>query len=108
MNYGILNNQQGALNLARVDLVSIRLAVLCAELGSLSAASKRVPCSLSAGSLRLSALEKSLGTQLFTRDHRGLQTTQAGDLFVPHGRAILQHVALMNGLVRSVKPILGS
>lgn len=83
-------------NLARFDLVSIRLAVLCAELGSLSAASKRVHCSLSTSSYRLSGLEETLGKRLFTRDHRGLHTTDAGELFVQHGRTILQHVELMN------------
>lgn len=83
-------------NLARFDLVSIHLVVLCAELGSLSAASKRVPCSISTGSYRLSALEVALGKQLFTRDHRGLQTTAAGELFVQHGKKILEHVELMN------------
>lgn len=89
-------------NLARFDLVSIRLAVLCAELGSLSAASKRVHCSISTGSYRLSALEETLGKRLFTRDYRGLHTTEAGELFVQHGKAILQHVELMNRQVASV------
>ncbi|MES2999573.1 MAG: LysR family transcriptional regulator [Pseudomonadota bacterium] len=83
-------------NFARFDLVSIRLAVLCAELGSLSAASKRVHCSLSTGSYRLSALEDTFGKRLFTRDHRGLHATEAGELFVRHGRTILEHVELMN------------
>ena len=91
------------LNLARFDLVSIRMAVMCAELGSLSAAARQVHCSLSTGSYRLSMLEDSLGVALFTRDRRGMRTTAAGERFLLHARAILQHVELMNRLVRSTE-----
>lgn len=90
------------INLARFDLVSIRLAVLCAEFGSLSAASKHVHCSISTSSYRLSGLEETLGRRLFTRDHRGLHTTEAGELFVQHGRTILKHVDLLNRQVALV------
>lgn len=88
-------------NPARFDLVAVRLAVLCDELGSLSAAARRIHCSLSTASYRLSCLEDSFGTRLFNRDRRGLHATHAGELFVQHGRAILEHVELMNRLVRS-------
>jgi DNA-binding transcriptional LysR family regulator len=84
------------INLARFDLVSIRLAVLCAELGSLSAAAKEVHCSLSTGSYRLSTLEDTLGKPLFMRDRRGLQATAAGELFVRHAKAILRSIEDMN------------
>jgi DNA-binding transcriptional LysR family regulator len=89
-----------SLNLARIDLVSLRLAVLCAELGSLSAAAERAHCSVSTASHRLSCLEQSFGTPLFTRGPRGLSTTGRGDLLVRHGRAILQHVEFMHQVVR--------
>ncbi|MDM0021778.1 LysR family transcriptional regulator [Variovorax saccharolyticus] len=91
-----------SINLARVDLVSIRLAVLCAELGSLSAAARRAHCSLSTSSYRLTALEASLGSPLFTRDHRGLRTNNAGQLFVEHAKAILEHIDLMSSKIRSL------
>jgi molybdenum-dependent DNA-binding transcriptional regulator ModE len=91
-------------NLARFDLVSIRLAVYCAELGSLSAAAKRAHCSLSTSSYRLSALEHALGRPLFMRDYRGLRTTDAGDLFVRHASTILRQVELMNYRIRSLAP----
>ncbi|MGE4238817.1 LysR family transcriptional regulator [Ramlibacter sp.] len=89
-------------NLARFDLVSIRLAVLCAELGSLSAAAKEVHCSLSTGSYRLSTLEYSFGKPLFTRDRRGLHPTAAGEVFVRHARHILERVELMTRQVASL------
>ena len=83
-------------NPARFDLASVRLAVLCAELGSLSAAAERAHCSVSTASYRLNALEHSFGTRLFTRNGRGLNTTHAGHRFVRHGRTILAQVELMN------------
>ena len=92
-----------ATNLARFDIVSMRLVVLCAELGSLSAAARRVNCSLSAGSYRLTVLEHMLGVALFTRDHRGLHATQAGDIFVGHARAILEHVAQIDHCIRHAR-----
>lgn len=77
-------------NIARMDLVSIRLAVLCADTGSLSAAARRAHCSISTASERLSGLESALGSLLFVRDHRGLRLTAAGSVFVPHARVLLQ------------------
>ncbi|HYF19853.1 MAG TPA: LysR family transcriptional regulator [Ramlibacter sp.] len=89
-------------NLARFDLVTMRLAVLCAESGSLSAASKRAHCSISAGSQRLSALEATLGRPLFIRDHRGLRLTEVGELFVSHARLILDQLELLKAQVSAV------
>lgn len=87
-------------NVARFDLVSIRLAVLCAEHGSLSAAAKQVPCSLSAASSRLNGLEHAVGTALFIREHSGLRLTPAGDEFIAHGKAILKQVELMHSTLQ--------
>jgi len=90
------------LNIARFDLVTMRLAVLCAESGSLSAASKRAHCSISAGSQRLSALEATIGKPLFIRDHRGLHVTQVGELFVAHARLILNELEVLKAQVSAV------
>lgn len=91
----IPRSYQADINIARFDLVSMRLAVLCAEFGSLSAAAKRAHCSIPAGSQRLSALESTLGKHLFIRDYRGLQVTEAGELFVRHARVILEHLQVL-------------
>jgi len=93
------------INIARFDLVSMRLAVLCAESGSLSAAAKRAHCSISAGSQRLSALESTLGKHLFIRDYRGLQLTDAGELFVRHARVILSHLQVLSEQVASAEGV---
>lgn len=82
-------------NVARFDFVTIRLAVLCADLGSLSAASRQANCSISASSQRLKGLEDTLGRPLFDRDHRGLQLTSHGKAFIGHARAILRELDLM-------------
>ncbi|MEP6876899.1 MAG: LysR family transcriptional regulator [Burkholderiales bacterium] len=90
-------------NLARFDLVSIRLAVLCAEWGSLSVAARSANMSKSNASHRLSNLEIGVGTQLFLRDHRGLHPTEAGSAFVAHGRAILQRIDQLDKQLASLK-----
>lgn len=86
-------------NIARFDLVTMRLAVLCAEYGSLSAAAKLAHCSISAGSQRLSALESLLGKPLFVRDYRGLQLTEAGALFVNNAKLILRQLEVLKAEV---------
>jgi DNA-binding transcriptional LysR family regulator len=93
------------MNLARLDLTSIRLVVLCAETGSLSAATRESHCTLSAGSQRLSALEASLGRRLFVRDHRGMQPTEAGQLVVKYGKAILEQIEMMRSRVASASTV---
>lgn len=79
-------------NLARFDLVTIRLVILCADEGSLATAAKKANMSKSSASQRLSDLERSVRTRLFVRDHRGLHLTNAGSVFTDHGREILKLV----------------
>lgn len=86
------------MNLAGIDFVSLRLVVLCAELGSLSIAAKHAHMSLSCASHRLSTAEEVFGARLFERDHRGLHPTHAGAAFVMHARAILN--ILRRGLLQ--------
>lgn len=79
-----------AYNLARFDLVSIRLAVACAQSGSLTAAAREAHLALAAASRRVRDLEQALGEPLFERHARGLAATAAGRVFVKHGLALLQ------------------
>jgi DNA-binding transcriptional LysR family regulator len=90
------------MNLAGVDLVSIRLVVFCAESGSLSAAARRGNMSLSTASHRLSNLEVFFKTRLFERDHRGLQLTEAGAVFVSHAHAVLNALHRLNDQILSM------
>lgn len=77
-------------NLARFDLVSIRLAVACFQTGSLSAAARDSHLALAAASRRIKELENALGDTLFERHARGLLPTPAGRVFVKHGLSLLQ------------------
>lgn len=77
-------------NLARFDLVSIRLAVDCVQTGSLTAAARGAHLALGAASRRIRELETALGDTLFDRHARGLQPTAAGRVFVKHGLTLLQ------------------
>lgn len=88
-------------NLARFDLVSIRLAVYCQETGSLSSAARRANMSLSRASQRLTALETALGKRLFKRHCQGLAPTPEGLLLATYGRSLLKTVeSLSRELVR--------
>lgn len=99
------------MNLARFDLVSIRLAVAAAQSGSLTAAAAEAHLALAAASRRLRELEAALGMPLFERHPRGLKTTAAGRIFVKHGLTLLQALAqiglelvdLRQGIARHVR-----
>ncbi|MEP6792227.1 MAG: LysR family transcriptional regulator [Ramlibacter sp.] len=85
------------MNLARFDLVSIRLAVACAQSGSLTAAAREAHLALAAASRRIRELEDALGDPLFERHARGLSPTPAGRIFVKHGLTLLQTMDLLGG-----------
>lgn len=84
-----------SLNLARMDLTSLRLVVLCAQAGSLTAAARRAHLSVSGASHRLSELEQSLQTSLFVRSNRGLRPTAAGHLVAEHAQHMLDTLQAM-------------
>ena len=87
-----------ALNIARVDLVSLRLVLTCVETGTLSTAAAVLHLSVSGASHRLRSLEDALGVQLFLRQRRGLEPTPAGQLVAKKGQSILALVRELNGL----------
>ena len=84
-------------NLARFDFVSIRLAVTCAQTGSLTAAARDCNLVLPAASRRIRDLETALGEPLFDRHSRGLRPTAAGRAFMRRGLAILQEMDQLMG-----------
>ena len=84
-------------NLSRFDLVSIRLAVACAETGSLTAAAREAHLALAATSRRIRELEDALGDTLFERHAKGLTPTAAGRVFVKHGLTLLQTMERLGG-----------
>ncbi|MDB5861352.1 MAG: LysR family transcriptional regulator [Ramlibacter sp.] len=82
-------------NLARFDLVSIRLVVDCIAHGSLSGAAREAHLALAAASRRIRELEDAIGEPLFARHGRGLLPTAAGRVFARHALALLQSLEQM-------------
>lgn len=74
---------------APLDLATLRVVVTAAELGSISAASDRLQLAVAAASARITALEESLGLQIFERSSRGVRLTPAGQMLVRRGRELL-------------------
>ncbi|WP_309643603.1 LysR family transcriptional regulator [Phenylobacterium sp.] len=73
-------------------LSDLRLLVLIVDRGSLTLAAREMGLSPGAVSLRLSALERSMGTSLLRRTTRRLQLTEAGDQFYETARRVLAQV----------------
>jgi DNA-binding transcriptional LysR family regulator len=90
-------------NLARFDLVTIRLVVDCARLGSLSAAAEQSHLALAAASRRIRDLEDTLGQQLFERHGRGLHASPAARVFVRHALPMLQSVDRLGGELNDLR-----
>lgn len=76
----------------RMTLWGIEVFVATAEEASISAAARRLEASVSSVSQQLTNLENALGTMLIDRSARPLQLTQAGRLFLPRARAILNEL----------------
>ncbi len=68
---------------------AIRLLIVAAEAGSLSAASRRLGMPLSTLSRRVAELETRVGAKLLVRSPRGLVPTEAGSTYLAAVRRIL-------------------
>jgi DNA-binding transcriptional LysR family regulator len=77
-------------NLARFDLVSIRLVALCGQRGTLSAAARELHLAVAAASRRINELEDAVQTKLFERHARGITPTAAGLVFIKHALQLLK------------------
>jgi DNA-binding transcriptional LysR family regulator len=73
----------------QVDLITLRVIVTAADLGSISAASDRLSLAVAAASARISAMEESLALRIFERSSRGVQLTPAGRTLVERAREFL-------------------
>ncbi|MEM7068421.1 MAG: LysR family transcriptional regulator [Pseudomonadota bacterium] len=71
-------------------LDSLQAFVLAAELGSFSAAARRMKKVQSAVSTAIANLEIDTGLQLFDRSTRSPTLTKAGETLLPHAKGILQ------------------
>lgn len=72
------------INLSRFDLASLRLFVLTAESGSLTAGADLFGISLAAASKRIAELEAHVGSALLLRSKKGVVPTAAGQTLLSH------------------------
>lgn len=90
-----------------MDIINFRTFLAAAELGSFSAAAKRVNASPSSVTERIARLEGYLGTRLFKRGRSGCTLTAAGQRFVEPARRMADqwHLAQLDlsGPGRSVE-----
>jgi DNA-binding transcriptional LysR family regulator len=61
---------------------------LVADAGSISAAAVKAGCDASTISRRITQLEKSVGTRLFSRSGRGVRMTSEGELLIAYARQV--------------------
>lgn len=80
-----------------VDFTDLRLIVRIAEVASVTRGAELVHLSLPAASLRIKALEESIGAQLFFRTPQGVTLTPAGEAFLRHARVLLNQVEHLIG-----------
>lgn len=78
------------------DLVDLKVLLAVAEEGNLRRGAERSHLSATSVSLRLKALEESIGTPLFTRQSRGVTLTRAGKVMVEHARRCLAQLEQMH------------
>ncbi|MDD0811306.1 LysR substrate-binding domain-containing protein [Curvibacter sp. RS43] len=71
------------------NLDELRVALACAETGSLTASAARLHTSPAAASAALKKLEARLGARLFERSTRSMRITAEGELFTAYARRAL-------------------
>lgn len=80
----------GAINLARMELTTLRLVAVCASVGSVTHAAPLCNMSTMCASRRIQMLEEILGFALFYRRRSGLELTAAGRVVAERSATILQ------------------
>lgn len=91
-----------------IDWHALRSFVAVAEAGHITRAAERLNTQQPPLSLRIRALEKRLGTQLFRRKPRGVDLTPAGQVLLAHARTLLeQHARTLDAVRRASRGELG-
>jgi DNA-binding transcriptional LysR family regulator len=77
-----------------VEIEQLRLFVVVAGEMHVGRAAQRLHLAQPTLSRQIAALERDLGVELFSRARRRLRLTTAGEVFLEHARALLQHADL--------------
>lgn len=80
----------------RYNLTDLKLFVAVADAGSVSRGAQECFLAPSSASLRIKALEDSLGAPLFLREPRGVALTRAGQIMLEHCRRCLAELEQMH------------
>lgn len=75
-----------------LDFTDLRLFIHITEAPSLTQGAKRAFLSPAAASVRIKAMETQLNCQLFYRDSRGVELTDAGQRLLKHARVIMRQM----------------
>ncbi|MDA8291864.1 MAG: LysR family transcriptional regulator [Actinomycetota bacterium] len=86
-----------------VDMVQLELLVAVAETGSLGAAAVRYGLTQPAVSMRMTALERTLGLQLLRREPSGTSLTPAGHEVLAAARAVLDAGAALTAAAERLR-----
>lgn len=73
-----------------MDILSLRLFLRIAELGTVSAAARDLSLSPASASARLIKLEETIGFRLFNRTTRAISLTTDGAEFLPYAQQVLE------------------
>ena len=84
-----------------MELEQLRIFCAAAERGSLSRAASALYISHSTVSRAVSALEASVGAELFSRDSRGVRLTEAGQVLFEGAQQLLRLAEELEGKVRN-------
>lgn len=90
-----------AANVAPVSLAQVQAFLTVAEVGTVTAAARRLHVSQPPLSRQLQALEDELGARLFERTARGMRLSSAGERFLEPARAIVAAVEAARRVVRA-------
>lgn len=85
-----------------MDIRQLKYFVAIADYGSLSQAAFKLHVVQSALSHNLAQLEEELGTQLFYRQPRGVEVTQAGKMLYEYANTVLETISLAKENISSV------
>ncbi|MDO1582190.1 LysR family transcriptional regulator [Rhizobium oryzicola] len=88
-----------------MTLEQLRIFLAVAEKSHVTRAAEQLNLTQSSVSAAVAALEERYGVKLFNRVGRGIELTEAGRLFVPEARAVLEKAA---GAARLLKDLSGA
>jgi DNA-binding transcriptional LysR family regulator len=77
------------MNMANLDLDTLRTLALAADLGGYGQAATRLGRTPSAISLQMKRLQEDVGASLFRKEGRGVALTEAGEIVLRYGRRML-------------------